>query len=228
MPERTNFSSLGAACIKQIVPFPSITSQPTEGEECQMLEQALVKYGSPTLARLKTANLFNFSFFSPRELQNELIQCNQALLRKGVRILVLRRHAHSALLYLYRPEQLSRDLRRRGVPAFMRSLGYPSSDPDVALAVLRRRIRSGGAFPHEIGLFLGYPLEDVAGFIKNHGANCRYAGCWKVYGNEEAARELFSEYKKCQSLYNSLFRQGKTLEQLTVPGGNTVPLGKGE
>lgn len=193
-----------------------------------MLEQALVKYGSPTLARLKTANLFNFSFFSPRELQNELIRCNQALIRKGVRILVLRLRAHSALLYLYRPEQLEWDLKRRGVPAFLQGLGYPGTDPDAALAVLRRRIRTGGAFPHEIGLFLGYPLEDVAGFIKNHGENCRYAGCWKVYGNEKAARALFSEYKKCQGLYSALFRQGRTLEQLTVPGGSMAPLGKGE
>lgn len=187
-----------------------------------MLEQALVKYGAPTLARLKTASLFNFSFFLARELQNELIRCNQSLMRKGVRILVLRRHVHSALLYLYRPEQLARDLRQQGVPAFLRRLGYPSTDPDVALAVLRQRIRSGGAFPHEIGLFLGYPLEDVAGFIKYHGGNCRYAGCWKVYGNEEAARELFSEYKKCQRLYDNLFQQGKTLEQLTVPGETAV------
>ena len=38
-------------------------------------------------------------------------------------------------------------------------------------------------FPHEIGIFLGYPLADVAGFIRNKGRNCKCIGTWKVYGD---------------------------------------------
>jgi hypothetical protein len=47
-------------------------------------------------------------------------------------------------------------------------------------------------FPHEIGVFLGYPASDVAAFIRFGGKNfalCRY---WKVYHDVEAARRKFS------------------------------------
>ena len=33
-----------------------------------------------------------------------------------------------------------------------------------------------GAFPHEIGLLLGYPVEDVLGFIRYQGKNYLYTG----------------------------------------------------
>ena len=37
-------------------------------------------------------------------------------------------------------------------------------------------------FPHEIGVFLGYPLEDVVGFIRHRGKCFTCCGCWKSYG----------------------------------------------
>lgn len=73
-----------------------------------------------------------------------------------------------------------------------------------------------GDFPHEVGLFLSYPPEDVKGFI-NHCANdFKCAGLWKVYGNEEKARSLFAKYKKCTEIYCALWQSGSKLEQLAV------------
>ena len=72
--------------------------------------------------------------------------------------------------------------------------------------------------PHEVGLFLGYPLADVVGFIENEGKNCKCAGCWKVYGNEAAARRRFAQFKACRYIYAYQFQNGRTLSQLTVTG----------
>ena len=36
-------------------------------------------------------------------------------------------------------------------------------------------------FPHEMGLLLGYPVEDVTGFMVHGGKNSLYSGYWKVY-----------------------------------------------
>ena len=77
-------------------------------------------------------------------------------------------------------------------------------------------MNSSKTFPHEIGVFLGYPLEDVIGFIKNSGQNSICTGCWKVYYNECEALKLFKRYKKCREVYQRLFKQGKTVLQLTV------------
>ena len=45
-----------------------------------------------------------------------------------------------------------------------------------------------GEFPHEVGLFLSYPPEDVKGFIDHRANDFKCAGLWKVYGDEEKAR----------------------------------------
>lgn len=44
-----------------------------------------------------------------------------------------------------------------------------------------RRLQRFEAFPHEIGLFLSYPPEDVRGFIEHKGHESKCEGCWKVY-----------------------------------------------
>ena len=67
-----------------------------------------------------------------------------------------------------------------------------------------------------IGLFLGYPPEDVCGFIENKADACKCVGCWKVYGDEDAAKKLFAKYKKCTDVYCTLFANGRSIERLTV------------
>ena len=79
-----------------------------------------------------------------------------------------------------------------------------------------KRICECDEFPHEIGLFLGYPPEDVRGFIEEGAAKCKCTGCWKVYGDVERAQKLFAAYKKCTAVYQKQHAQGKSIEQLTV------------
>ena len=73
-----------------------------------------------------------------------------------------------------------------------------------------------GEFPHEMGLFLSYPPEDVKGFIDHCASGFKCAGLWKVYGDEEKARSLFAKYKKCTEIYCALWQSGSKLEQLAV------------
>ena len=83
---------------------------------------------------------------------------------------------------------------------------------------LARKIRSEAEFPHEIGLFLGYPPEDVCGFMENRACNCKCIGCWKVYGDEAAAKKKFAQYKKCTRIYQDQWAKGTDIERLTVAG----------
>ena len=82
---------------------------------------------------------------------------------------------------------------------------------------LMKLLREGGEFPHEIGLFLGYPPEDVEGFIEN-SHECKMSGFWKVYGDVHSAELLFEKYKKCMKVYCEQWKNGKTIERLTVKG----------
>ena len=71
-------------------------------------------------------------------------------------------------------------------------------------------------FPHEIGVFLGYPLEDVVGFIRHRGKCFTCCGCWKSYGDPAAARQHFDQLAKCTAVYLRLFHSGTPILKLAV------------
>lgn len=69
-----------------------------------------------------------------------------------------------------------------------------------------------------MGLFLGYPPEDVQGFMECRAKGFRCVGCWKVYGDAEKAQKLFASYKKCTAVYTARHAKGTPVERLTVAG----------
>ena len=141
-----------------------------------MSEDTVIRHGAPTLAGMKTGNLFPCFFSSPRALAEELRAMNRVLVPRGLRLVPLRREKGRALLYLFRPAALSRDLAQEEVRRLLRQAGYRDLGQGACLAELRRRLGAGGDFPHEIGLFLGYPPEDVAGFVRHRGTPCPGGG----------------------------------------------------
>lgn len=182
-----------------------------------MLERYLVEHCSPTLAAIKTANLFTFTYQSDEELEDYIHDWNQKFQQKGVSIAILRNRASKALLYVYRKSRLDDDLQKPGVPEFLSRYGYKEFHADYGIAQLKKKFAEEESFPHEIGLFLGYPLKDVTGFIENAGKNSKCSGCWKVYCNECETLKLFAQFKKCKNVYLGLFLQGKrNVLQLTV------------
>ena len=75
-----------------------------------MPEQVLIEHCSPTLAGLKTANMFSVNLEQGQCIEDELRRLNRLLKEKGLCILMLRKTGGKALLYLYRPDYLDRDL----------------------------------------------------------------------------------------------------------------------
>lgn len=178
----------------------------------------IVKHCSPTLAGMKTGNMFSCSFASADEMRDSVRHWNRLLGRKGLRVLPLKFQDKRALVYVYRISHLSRDLKNDAACRLLRERGYETEIPERCIVRLIRKMEECGEFPHEIGLFLGYPPEDVYGFIKNGAQGCKLTGCWKVYGNEENARMTFAKYKKCTDSYTAQFAKGRSVDRLTVAG----------
>lgn len=176
----------------------------------------LVKYCSPTLASLKTAGLFNYIYESERELTASIGGLNNMLYNKGISVEVLRKRNGSALIYVYRRKMLEKDLNNNGVAFFLKKYGYKSNNYIYAIKKLKERINVINSFPHEIGLFLGYPLYDVIGFIENKGQKSKITGVWKVYHNEDEAIKLFAKFKKCHDTYLRLYDNGESIMRLIV------------
>lgn len=182
----------------------------------ESIEKSLIRHCSPTLASLKTASLFTLTFSCRRELNGCLREWNRRLSDKGVALITLREKDDRALIYVFRKKRLREELECPQVKRFLESSGYGSSNIGTALATLRAHLRELDDFPHEIGLFLGYPIGDVIGFIRNNGQNCKCCGCWKVYCNECEAAKTFARFKKCEAVYMRLWEQGRSVRQLTV------------
>ncbi|MDO4305622.1 MAG: DUF3793 family protein [Eubacteriales bacterium] len=180
------------------------------------MEKNIVKYCSPALAGLKTANMFSYRFESVDKLLAELYAANEKLNEKGVFVEILRISEAKALVYVYRKKMLEADLNRKEVQMLLKDFGYQGSRPEKCLERLKGRLLQYECFPHEIGLFLGYPIQDVSGFIQQKGKNYKCRGPWKVYGNESEAKRLFQKLEKCSRVYNQLFAVGRSITQLTV------------
>lgn len=180
-----------------------------------MSEDLIVQQCSPTLAGLKTGSLFTCPFRTEEELRADIAALNRRLAPKGVNIRILRVRKR-ALLYLYRPSSLRRDFATTEVAMLLRQYGYTVDDPDACITQLCSRLAGAAGFPHEIGLFLGYPAEDVRGFIENRSEGCKCVGTWRVYGDEDAARARFAQYEKCTRVFRTRFSEGRSIERLTV------------
>lgn len=183
-----------------------------------MPEELIIRHCAPTLAGIKTANLFGCFFDTAETLHASVRALNHALNGKGLRVLPLRYANGRALIYIYRPNRLKQDLCDQEARQILERFGYQSEDPEQCVVQLMNRLREYAEFPHEIGLFLGYPPEDVTGFIENKARDCKCVGCWKVYGDVEKAQKTFALYKKCTDVYFKQWSKGKSIERLTVAG----------
>ena len=120
--------------------------------------------------------------------------------------------------FMYSEKLLSQYLAQPENQAFLLQYGYT---PDMTLNQVlihaarrfRRYKRGEIGFPHEMGILLGYPLCDVCGFIENDGKNYLCTGYWKVYANEEQARQTFSRYAKVKELAMQMVRNGIAVQK---------------
>ncbi len=181
-----------------------------------MLETKLIENCAPTLAGMKSASLFNYYYQNKQVVLEELKITNESLNERGVYMEALLWRENSVLIYTYRRKHLQEELSQPGVMDLLQKYGYKDYDVNNCIKHLKKRLFNYKCFPHEIGIFLGYPLDDVIGFIENEGKNCKTCGLWKVYCNERDKEKLFEKFKRCTQVYIQVFGEGRKLSQMTV------------
>ena len=181
-----------------------------------MLDSSLIEYCAPTLAGIKCANLFNYFFEDVEQAYQEISYYNNLLNERGVYLLVLLERHDNLLVYAYRIKQLDCILQSTRVQTLLKGFGYSLFDTDSCITYLMNRLRTCDTFPHEIGIFLGYPVEDVECFIQHHGKDCKYCGMWKVYCNVEDCKKLFQQYDRCTSIYKQQYVKKRSIQLMTV------------
>lgn len=97
--------------------------------------------------------------------------------------------------------------------SFFKFLGYPCNyEMDTYINILIDRLHSP-EFPNEIGIFLGYPLKDVLGFMgygKNKLSDTRF---WKIYGDTSISYEVSEKFLKDKAIMRKLLNT-KSINEL--------------
>lgn len=176
--------------------------------------QKLAFHTAPTLLGIKCASLVSLSE-KEFDINSHAEYFNRRTAVKGLKSRVLCACKSRTLVLVYSEEQLKKRLSEQSAQRILLRFGYNINDSlDECLDRLSQRIAENGAFPHEIGVFLGYPPEDVTGFIENHGEHFKLCGAWKVYGSVETAKRTFANYDKCRNFLCNKLSEGADIYRL--------------
>ena len=193
------FTADAMAMKKPIIQSLMESIRETDTEE--YLKALVFCFGAPTIRGMKAATLLNLRRSGEDVRALWRARGESWLCPLGVEAVLLNGCAAStsgsALVMIYRRKLLERVLGSKAVRDILIDRGYAFPFVlDACLEHLQKRFCL--EFPHEIGLFLDYPPEDVRGFLEHRGAKSLAVGYWKVYGNVEKARRAFSRYRRAE------------------------------
>ncbi|MDA8429681.1 MAG: DUF3793 family protein [Geobacteraceae bacterium] len=122
---------------------------------------------------------------------------------------VLQTRQRALLLLCYNHDHLERHLSHAGIRALLRKSGYGVGAPcETLLEILCRRVGGKNIFPHEIGLFIGYPAKDVAAFMGLVKLPFTCQGPWKIYGDPTESLDLAKQYRRCRQKMSAVLASG--------------------
>ena len=180
-------------------------------DNMKSLQVQLILQCAPFLKGIKIACILNITEENGRELYG-------ILEGTGIKFKILTRNHGKCLVFLYRRESFSRYLKRTDVREFLGSYGYEDVEPEKMLERLSKRVcqYSDGeiCFPHEIGAFLDYPIDDVKCFIEKDGKDSLFSGYWKVYNNPGRAKMIFWAYDKAKTSAVNEYLIGKSIRDI--------------
>lgn len=177
------------------------------------LEKCIAYHCGAAMCGIKASNLISCQLDKYHNAEGTIGALRSRLSGSGISISVVRKNSKSLLIMVYRDKVLSQALRQEGIVDFLEQYGY-ARDNDCMQCIehLSQRLAQQEDFPHEIGVFLGYPLEDVVGFINKDTS--KYSGLWQVYGDVEQAKAKFLQFDRCSCGIMRRIHQGHSLDRI--------------
>lgn len=195
------------------MPIQEIMKLRTSQDEEAKMALLLAIHCAPILSGSKAANIMTVTV-------HEFDRIGYLLEGTGIRYRFLKTKGDKGILYLYREKRLRQYLEQEEIQEFLSEYGYDEVNIAKMLNLLSKRIQmyndQDAVFPHEIGVFLEYPLGDVKGFLANEGKNFMYSGYWKVYQDLQGAVRRFTQYDMERELTIQALMQGKTIREIAL------------
>ncbi len=180
--------------------------------DMKKIQSQLVLQCAPLIVGLKVSNLF---VTEPKYLRALRI----ILKRSDLSFYVLTSTENKVTCFIFREKTLEAFLNKKENQCLLKSMGYNENlSLTQKMYEFRRRYRSYqeglASFPHEMGVFLGYPAEDVIGFIEKKGQRYLYSGYWKVYEDVDTKKEIFEMYEIAKESLVCLLAGGLTIVEI--------------
>lgn len=177
----------------------------------EWLNEQIAVQCAPLLAGLKPSNLLIIPMGMEAVLRHSL---------RGTRIALylLSEYDGKQVFLLYKVNELIVYLTEQNVQRLLLDLGYEGGELYSLLQRVSKKYtahkQEKEAFPHELGLLLGYPAVDVKGFMEQAGKNFLYSGYWKVYGNVRETVLLFKKFGRAKEYVVRLVKQGYSIAEI--------------
>lgn len=182
-----------------------------KGMDLENIETQLALQCAPLITGLKVSNLL----IIPKG-NEEVVK--RILNRTGISFYRLIQTRTKTTFLLFRRNELEEFLSDENVKNVFIRAGYKSLQIGKILRTFSLRyeayMQGDKCFPHEMGLLLGYPVEDVVGFVENNGKNFLYSGYWKVYENQKAKVKLFDKFKVAEETLIHLLSNGLSMSDI--------------
>ena len=178
------------------------------------LWEVIANQCAPVLTDVKPSNLLILT----NEEEEAFLQMEEL---PGISRLCLYEGEHNSTWLLCRRDRLESELVWPQTGEFLKQYGYRMVQESLDEKLLRLQYRFAEykegrqPFPHEMGVFLGYPLGDVKGFIEHHGKEYLCSGYWKVYRDEQKAKSTFQLYQSVRDAVLQLIMAGSNLYEIS-------------
>lgn len=158
--------------------------------------QLIIEHLGPTVLGIKPSELLNVSLYDQsiwEEFKALFFQQEQLGLREIRQV-----NGRQQVIFFHRVT-LDTVLSEKQNQEFLKTFNYPEPySLDSYLNHVLEKIRSK-AFPHEIGIFLGYPLKDVLGFMKQIPLTYVCTHGWRIYGDAQLSNNIYEKYHQART-----------------------------
>jgi hypothetical protein len=181
---------------------------------------------APLITGLKISNLLNIH-------RDDFESMQQIIKQSQFSWYLLFETEEKITVLLFQRERLESYLGKSQVREMLMQAGYANLSLGCILKEFSIRYRgymeTKNDFPHEMGLLLGYPTEDVEGFITHQGEDSLCVGYWKVYANKESKLKIFDRFENAKESLIQLLSYGVSMGDIidiccNLKGTNAVQI----
>lgn len=154
----------------------------------------LIEVLGPVLMGSKPSEIISVPFHDVNreskidEINKYFSRCNK------IEHIVINKESKGTKVLFINRDSLSEKLKCKKCQNFLKYLGYPKDvTVDSCLEHLIEKLE-GDNFPDEIGIFLGYPIKDVVGFMGYGNYSFHNTKYWRVYGDPKPSEDLYSMF----------------------------------